>query len=424
MAKAMNTYFYHVLLPEGTTRRGVVRLAVDRDFSARLWLERHYEGVVLALHRLPPWLANLQDIVLRPFRPTVRREDLAGFLRDLALMTGAGVPMLEALRALEAEGDLGDQPRLSGLARRLLDDLNAGSSVSDAFGRHPDVFPESVRNLVAIGDKTGNMDRMLLESAQHIERLMQIRRDMRTALIYPSFVFATLLAVALFWIYNVVPNMAQLFRQLNAKLPPITIALVNFADWVNHNALLGLALIIIGVIAFWLAWIRIPGTKEFMHRLGHRLPVSRVLMRSAGLAHITEHLALLIRAGIDIVSSLDILGRATSDTVYKKRIFALRDRVARGDRIGMAMRQIGGFPAMVTRMISVGEESGTLDAQLEHLATEYRLRLNTLVASLGEVIKPVVILFAGGMFLFLIVALLLPVYDLVRQTVEVSMHGG
>lgn len=424
MARLMNTYFYHVLLPEGVSRRGLVRLAVDRDFSARLWLERHHDGVVLALHRLPHWLANLQDILLRFFRPAVRREDLAGFLRDLALMTGAGVPVFEALHALESEGDLGDQPGLRSLARRLLDDLNAGSSVSDTFARHPDIFPETVRNLVAIGDKTGNMDRMLLESAKHIERIMQIRRDIRTALIYPSFVFATLIAVAMFWIYHVVPNMAQLFRQLNAKLPPLTTGLVAFADWVNHHAGMGLAILLICAIAFWLAWRHIPGMRELMHRLGHRLPTVRVLMRSAGLAHITEHLALLIRAGIDVVGSLDILARATSDTVYRKRIFALRDRVARGDRIGAAMRQTGGFPAMVTRMISVGEESGTLDAQLEHLANEYRMRLNTLVASLGEIIKPLVILLAGGMFLFLVVALLLPVYDLVRQTIEVSMHGG
>jgi type II secretory pathway component PulF len=424
MSREMNTYFYRVLLPEGTVRSGVIRLSVDRDFSARLRLERQYDGTVLDLQRLPAWLASAQDVVLRPFRPTVRAEDLAGFLRDLALMTGAGVPMIDALRAIEAEDDEVTQSRLSGLAQRLLNDLNAGASVSEAFMRHPDVFPETVRNLVSIGEQSGNMDRMLLEAAKHIERNMQIRRDIRTALIYPVFVFMTILAVAGFWIYNVVPNMAQLFKQLNAKLPPITIALVNFADLINNNAMLWLSLLIGGGILFWLAMKRIPGTRHMVHRIGHRLPVTKLLMRSAGLAHITEHLAILIRAGLDIVTSLDVLARATGDTVYQARIVQLRARVARGERIGAAMRKIGGFPAMVTRMISVGEESGTLEIQLEHLANEYRNRLNVLVASLAEVIKPMVILLAGGLFLFLIVALLLPVYDLVRQTVEVSMHGG
>lgn len=424
MSQGMNTYFYRVLLPEGRVRQGIVRLAVDRDFSARLRLERQHEGVVLALHRLPEWLSTIQELLLRPFRPTVRTEDLAGFLRDLALMTGAGVPMLEALHAIEAEGNIGDQQRLIGLSRRLLEDLTAGASVSDAFARHPDVFPETVRNLVAIGDQSGNMDRMLLEAARHIERAMQIRRDIRTALIYPAFVFSTILAVAAFWIYNVVPNMAQLFRQLHAKLPPITLGLVAFADWANEHWMMWLGGTLGAILLFWIALHRIPGTRQLMHRIGHRLPISRVLMRSAGLAHITEHLAILIRAGLDIVASLDILARATGDTVYKARIEALRANVARGERIGAAMRRVGGFPPMVSRMVAVGEESGTLDEQLEHLAAEYRLRLNALVASLGEIIKPAVILIAGGLFLFLIVALLLPVYDLVRQTVDISMHGG
>ena len=102
----------------------------------------------------------------------------------------------------------------------------------------------------------------------------------------------------------------------------------------------------------------------------------------------------------------------------------MRDRVARGERIASAMRQTGGFPALVTRMVAVGEESGTLDKQLHHLASEYRNRLNNLVASLGEIIKPAIIIVAGGVFLFLIVALLLPIYDLVRQTVATSLTGG
>lgn len=423
MSAAMNTYFFRVLLPEGTVKRGIVRLAVDRDFSARLWLERQHDGVVLALHRLPGWLASLQEVVLRPFRAPVRREDLAGFLRDLALMTGAGVPMLDALQAIESEGEAGDQPRIASLARRLLDDLNAGASVSDAFARHPDAFPESVRNLVAIGDRSGNMDRMLLEGANHVERMIQIGRNMRTALIYPAFVFATIIAVTTFWIYNVVPSMAQLFRQLHAKLPPITIGLLAFSEWVSRHGMLVFSLLAGGAILFWLAVTRIPGVRRAMHRLGHRLPISRLLMRSAGLAHITEYLALLIRAGLDVVTSLDVLARATGDTFYKTRINAIRERVARGERIAAAMRQTGGFPAMVTRMVAVGEESGSLDTQLQHLAAEYRQRFNAVVASLGEIFKPLVIMIAGGVFLFLILALLLPIYDLVRQTVSLSMQG-
>ena len=177
---AMNTYWYRVMLADGSTQRGLVRLAVERDFSARIWLERKHDAVVLSLRRLPSWVAGTQEIMSRPFRERVSLEDLAGFLRDLALMVGAGVPILEALRTIESEGAMGEQRRLVGLSKSLLDDLSAGASVSDAFGRHTDVFPESVCNLVAIGEKSGKLDKMLLEGADHIERLMRINRDIRS----------------------------------------------------------------------------------------------------------------------------------------------------------------------------------------------------------------------------------------------------
>lgn len=420
----MHTYWYHLLLPDGSSKRGLIRLAVERDFSARIWLERQHDAVVLALQRLPNWAAGTQEFLLRPFRESVSHEDLAGFLRDLALMVGAGVPILEALRTIEAEGEMGEQRRLVGLSKSLLDDLNAGAAVSEAFARHSDVFPETVRNLVAIGEKSGTLDKMLLEGSSHIERLMRINQDIRTALIYPAFVFSTIFAVALFWIYYVVPNMAQLFKQLHAKLPPVTLLLVTFADWMTRYVFVALAIVVTLVVAFILAKKHLPGVRPFLYNLGHKVPIVRTLLRSSGLAHLTEHLALLIRAGVDVVTSLDILGRATTNAFYQTRILAVRERVARGEHIAPAMRQTGGFPALVTRMVAVGEESGTLDKQLQHLASEYRNRLNSLVASLGEIIKPAIIIVAGGVFLFLIVALLLPIYDLVRQTVATSMTGG
>lgn len=419
----MNTYFYRVLNADGEVKRGFVRLGVERDFSARLWLEKHHGGVVLSMLRTPGWVASLQDMLARLFRQRVGRESLSGLLRDLALMTSGGLPMLDALRVLSLETADNDQPEVSATAKMLLGGLDGGSSVSDAFARHPDIFPETVRNLVRIGEATGSLDKVLLEAAEHVERITRIGRDVRTAMIYPVVVFLSIFAVGLFWVYYVIPNMAILFKQLHAKLPPITAGLVTFSNWLTAHLFLGIFLLVCLILAAIIVPQRVPGVKSFLYRLGHKLPVVRTLLRSAGLAYVTEHLALLIRSGVDVVSSFGILERSVTDTFYRQRITAIRERVARGDRIGLAMQQVGGFPTMVVRMISVGEESGSLDTQLRHLATEYRMRLNTLIANLGEVLKPAMILLAGGMFMFLIVALLLPVYDLVRQSVLAPMGG-
>ncbi|GAB3359708.1 MULTISPECIES: type II secretion system F family protein [Giesbergeria] len=417
----LNTYYYRVLLPHGALKSGLLRLAVERDLSARLRLEAETDGTVVHLWRLPAWLAGATDMVLRLFRHQVRTEDLAGFLRDLGLMMRAGVPALEGLKTLIDESDVGGNQAVATVARHMCDDLNAGVSMTEAFNRHPNIFPETVRNLVAIGDQSGTLDRMLGECADHVERMMNIKRDIKTALIYPAFVFATIFGVAGFWIYYVVPNMARLFKQLQAKLPPLTEWLVSFADALsNHLPWVVLVLVVLSIavtILFKRSERFQVGTYSFLHRL----PIARTLLVSSGMAHMTEHLSILVRAGVDLVSSLRILGRATKDRYYRVRLLQISESVSRGESVSSSMRRVGGFPAMAVRMIAVGEESGSLDDQLSHLAAEYRKRLEVLVKSLAEILKPVIILVAGGLFLFLIVALLLPIYDLVRQSVSQTM---
>ncbi len=419
----MRLYYYRVLLPHGALKQGLLQLMVERDHSARLRIEQETEGTVLTLRRLPGWMLDAGTALRRLGGRGVRLEDLAGLLRDLSLMLGAGVPAVEALRTLVEEGDQTGNPAAGRVARRLADDLSKGIPMAAAFARQPDVFPETVRNLVDIGDQTGTLDRMLAESAAHVERVVSIRRDIRTAMIYPLFVFGTIFAVAGFWIYYVVPNMSRLFRQLNVKQPPLTEALVRFSNAVVDHALV--TFLLVAALAALIAYLflRVPKVRVAWHELLHRLPIARVLMTASGMAHLTEHLAILVRAGLDFVSSLDILERSTRDRYYRRRLRRVREAVARGERISQAMRRVGGFPPMAVRMIAVGEESGSLDDQLEHLAVEYRKRLDTLVKSLSEIIKPAVILLAGALFLFLIVALLLPVYDLVQQSVQQSLGG-
>ena len=162
----LNTYYYRVLLPHGAVRSGLLRLAVKRDLSARVRLEADTDGgTVLNLWRFPSWMGGIADVLLHLFRRQVRSEDLAGFLRDLGLMMRAGVPALEALSTLVEESNSVGNRAMAHVARNMLDDLNAGVGMTEAFNRHPGVFPETVRNLVSIGDQTGTLDRMLGEAA-------------------------------------------------------------------------------------------------------------------------------------------------------------------------------------------------------------------------------------------------------------------
>lgn len=411
----MKAFYYRVLSPTGRVRSGVLQLAVEHRFSARVWLEKHHEGVVLTLLNIPHWLAVVMNSLGGLFDRRVRPPELAGLLRDLGVMLGAGVPMLAALDALVEENRETGQHRVARVAQSLADELGAGASISEAFAKHPDVFPETVLNLVHIGQESGAIDRMLIEAAEHVERVNRMGRDARRALIYPTFVIAALVLVSAVWIFYVIPNLADLYRQMNIELPKVTAALLDFSEiasgHVELSLLAALVVVVLPIVLVRVSW----RFRSRLHRLGHRLPISRVIMRASGMAFITEHLALLVAAGLDMSRSLAVLSRSINDEYYRSRIIATHRHVQRGERLAAAMKQVGGFPAMAVRMIAVGEETGTTTNQLRFLAEEYRQRFDHIMESLAEILKPAIIIALGLMFVLFVVAMYLPIYDLIRQ---------
>jgi len=260
----------------------------------------------------------------------------------------------------------------------------------------------------------------LMEAANHLDRVSKMKAETKQAMIYPIFVFLAIFGVAGFWIYYVIPNLLGLFKQLNAKLPPLTVAVLNASEWMTNNGQWIVAGMIASIILIWISWQRNLGFQRFIHNGLHKIPITRSIVSSAGLAFFAEYLSILIRAGLNISSSLSILENATRDLYYKERLSKMKNFVEKGDQISVAMKQVGGFPPMMLRMIIVGENSGTLDNQLKYLAGEYADRLKQIISTISEIIKPLVIVVAGGVFLFLIIALMLPVYDLVKQSMSMS----
>lgn len=250
----MNVYYYRLLLSSGRIKAGIAQLSVEHDSSARMWLEKNYDATVILLKRLPGWLAETQRSLAHLLRPNIRPPELAGMLRDMAVMTSSGIPVLEALRAVAQEVGTGRASNAARVARNLLDELDAGAGLSEAFNRYPDTFPETVRNLVMIGDETGSMDRMLTEAADHVERVARMTADTRQALIYPAFVFSAIFAAGGFWIYYVIPNLTSLFKQMNAKLPPLTVAVIAFSEWFTAHVVGILISMVVLAFVLWVTW--------------------------------------------------------------------------------------------------------------------------------------------------------------------------
>jgi general secretion pathway protein F/type IV pilus assembly protein PilC len=408
-------FFYEVMFSGGKTTRGLVLTPYERREAASAWIEKQTDGIVVNLYSLPAGVAQVYRWGRSVTRATPGSKDVAGMMRDVAVMVSSGIPLLEAFRTLAEDDSPEANKAVTALSRLMLEDLSAGATVTEAFARQSAIFPESVRSLVAIGDASGTMGQMLQEAADHLDRVIGMKADAKQAMIYPAFSFLAIFGAAAFWIVYVMPSMVDLFKQMNAKLPPLTVAVLAAAEWLNGHWIIVVSLMVSSLVALIWCWRSSRAFRRMGYTAMHKLPISRVLVTSSGLAFLAEYLAILTRSGLDVVSSLRILERSTPDIYYEERLTAVRLFVERGDRVSSAMRLIGGFPNLMVRMIAVGEDSGTLDNQLSYLAAEYGKRLKQTVAVIAEIIKPVVVVVAGGVFLVLIMALLLPVYDLVRQ---------
>lgn len=412
----MRYFYFQRLLDTGQIATGVEKLAFTNETSAQFYLEQRWgDAVIVKLIMLPSWLNWPYDFIMRIFRPQLKREEVADFFRNIAVMLRSGIPMFTAIEDMASDDSSLPVQRVS---KDILESLKTGASFSEGVERHSDIVPQTVIHLIRIGESSGNLDRTLMDAAEHLKRVDKIVRDSKRAMIYPTFVFFTILASAVFWISYVIPSISDLFKQMRVELPAVTKMVLAMSENIGQNLLLTFVILVLLLFVTVYSIRHSYRVRYQFHRLLMALPVSRVLVNSSALAFITEYLSLLISSGLSMVESLDILERSTENEVYRKSIQTMREGVIRGNSLSSEMRQIKMYPRFVVRMISVGEETGRVDEQLGYLAEEYRQRFDHIVASISEIIKPVVMLVAGGLFLLLIVALFLPIYQLVSQ-----VHG-
>jgi type II secretory pathway component PulF len=410
-------YFYQLLEPSGRVKIGLEKIPVEKKSSARDWLEKKYEhAIVVRLEVLPSWIAGFGNSALKTFKGTVKQSDLVGLIRDLAIMTISGIPIVDAVQSRIEDGVDDSNPQVIALCKQLYDDLTSGSPLSFAVAKYPDIFPATAISLIKIGEESGNLSEMLLEASTHMERLIALRADAKQALIYPAVSLLAVIGAGIFWMIYVMPNLIQLFKQLNAKLPPFTVKVLAAAEWLDAYGKFLLVFIIVFIISAIVIWRTRPGLRRAVYIAMHHLPVIKNFLVASGIAFFAEYFGILIKSGVDILTSLKILEDAQPDVYYSERIQKIHKHVATGMQVSVAMRQIGGFPSMLVRMIAIGENSGNLDKQLAHVSKEYGVRLKRLVDTLSEIIKPVMILMVGSVFLVIIVALMLPVYDLIAQS--------
>lgn len=336
-------------------------------------------------------------------------RDITLFARQMATLLRAGITVLQGLGVV-AKGV--EKPAMRLLVEALSKEVTEGASVAEALGRHPRHFGGLFIHLVAAGEQSGTLERMLDRVATHKEKIERLQGRVRRALWYPAVVLVTGIAVAALLLVKVVPRFEGLFRDFGAELPALTRLTLSLSQAVQHYWGWGLALAIGLPLLVHAGQRRSAAFAGHLHALALGLPVLGDILDKSCVARYCRTLATTLGAGVPLVEGLESAAGATGNRTFSTAIGHIRREVLDGQPLHVAMRHSRHFPALATQMVAIGEESGTLDQMLERIADHYEQEVDERVDVLTSLLEPAVIVILGVMVGGLVVAMYLPIFAL------------
>jgi type IV pilus assembly protein PilC len=339
----------------------------------------------------------------------ITEKDVTLFTRQLATMLKSGVPMLQAFD-ISIKG--GGNPTLARMLNDIRTDVETGSSLSQAFRKHPAHFDSLYCNLVAAGEQAGILDSLLDRLATYKEKILAIKAKIKGALFYPAAVLVVAVLVITVMMIFVIPEFKKVFTSFGADLPAPTLIVIAISDFfVAH--FMWMALIAVGAVAaIGYTYKRSPKMQILMDRLVLKLPVIGDVIRKATIARWTRTLSTMFAAGVPLVEALDSVGGASGNYIYLTATKQIQTDVSTGTSLTVAMQNTNVFPTMVVQMVSIGEESGQLDAMLSKVAEFFEREVDDAVANLSTLMEPIIMVFLGTVIGGLVVAMYLPIFKL------------
>ena len=345
----------------------------------------------------------------------VPRQDVMNFTRQLAVFMRAGVPIMEALEVIVEETQ---EKMLKNVLNDMVDSLRAGDTFAAAAAAHPEAFPNFYIGILESAELTGNLDGVLNQLADYIDRDEKARGKVTAALIYPAVVAAMSVVTVIVLAVFVLPRFVVFFHSLNAKLPLVTRMLLNSTSLVSNYWYIELALAAIFIGGF-IYMNRSPKGKAQLDAWKLKLPVIGDLTQTAIIERVCRILASLMRAGVDLPRSMAVTAESANNAVYQKALEHVREQMMQGDGLAGPIAETGLFPAAARQMFRVGEETGTLDQQLEVAAAYYGRELETKLERATALFEPAIIILMGLVVGFVAVALISAMYGIYSQ---VSVH--
>jgi len=340
----------------------------------------------------------------------VSLEDLILFSRQLSTMVSAGIPLLRSLDALSEQTE---NKRMKDVIDTIRNDIQGGSSLSDALSRHPKIFSALYVSMIHAGETAGTLDEILDRLAAITEHEKDTRARIKAATRYPKIVVTSISVAFIVLVSFVVPRFAAMFSRFGATLPLPTRIMIGISHVFRDYWFV--MIIVASLIALGFRWY----TNTKSGRLGWdglmlRIPIFGLLFLKITMSRFTQILGMLIRSGVPILDTLKIASATVGNTVISQEVEKLRESVREGGSLSQQLRQSGVFPPMVVQMISAGEEAGKLDEMLAKVSQYYELEAEYTIKNLSTLIEPVLIITIGGMVLFLALGIFLPMWDMAR----------
>lgn len=340
--------------------------------------------------------------------PKPNVDQFAIFIRQLATMQGAGIPLVQALSILSEQSE---NKAFGGILSSIQKNIEEGQGFAESLKRHPHVFDEIFINLVAAGEVSGSLEGILNRLSIYYEKSAALRRKIVSALTYPAITLIAVFGVVAVMLVFVVPEFEKMFAQNNAELPVYTQYIINASHFIQDNIILvgagGVAAVVFLIYAF-----KSKEVKRAMDPIYLKLPIFGPILLKAAVARFARTLSTMIQSGVPFLDSLVITSKVSGNTVIEDAILKTKDSVTEGNSITAPLEKANIFPKMVIGMVAVGEQTGALEKMLNKVAEFYEDEVDNTVSSLTSILEPMMIIIVGLVVAGILIPLYLPVFQL------------
>jgi type IV pilus assembly protein PilC len=406
----MSTYAFRAIDVAGMPSRGEIEAETKSQVTEQL---RQKGLIVLDVSEKAE--AFKFESLLDRFRGISMRE-LAVFARQFATLVASGMPMLRSLYTLE---DQTEDERLADAIKSVRQDVEAGSSLADAMERRPTVFDSLFRAMVRSGESSGRLEEALERVAFHLEKMDALRRQIRSAMMYPSFVLGLAIVVTMAVVAFIVPIFAGIFEELasenpneSAELPMMTQLTMAVSNAITGAWFIWIPALVGGIFAF-LQWKRTERGRVQWDRIKLRIPFHiGDIVRKVSLARWSRTFSGTVASGVPILQSIKITGQTSGNAMIEQAMDDIYASVKGGGTIAHPIETNELFPPMVAHMVAVGEETGQLESMLTKVSDFYETEVDAKVKALTSLLEPIMIVFVGGIVGFIVISMYLPIFEL------------